>query len=99
MGTLQPIDPLRAPGCSNKPFISDSTQRMFNSFEIAEVLRQHDFKSLTDVGRTKAHGYQHPRMTHPVYVKMAGPAGNLKPVGKAPLVIRHDDGLLLEGYR
>lgn len=75
---------------------SATEQRMLNSFEIAAVLRQHDFTSLTDAGRTKAHGYEHPRMPHPVYVKIAGRKGNLKPVDKAPLVIHHDDGILLE---
>lgn len=64
-------------------------------FEIATVLKEQEFKALTEAGRTKAHGYQHAKMVHPVYVKIGGPKGGLEPVGKAPLVIHHDDGVLL----
>ncbi len=69
---------------------------MLNSFEIAAVLKEQRFDSLTKVGRTKAHGYQHAKMAHPVYVKIRGPKGRLEAVSKAPLVIHHDDGALLE---
>lgn len=60
---------------------------MLNSYELAAALVQRGFMPLTSPERTKAHGYEHPHIDRPVYVKVGGKAGQLQAVKKAPLVL------------
>ena len=63
---------------------------MLNSDDIAVELLAADFKPLSKPERTKAHGYQHAGMRYPVYLKMDGQAGAIKPSNSFPLVVHHE---------
>lgn len=69
---------------------------MLDSFQIAAVLMTRGFDPITQPTRTKAHGYQHPRMLHPVYVKIRGPKGDLRAAVESPLVIHRADAQRIE---
>ncbi len=60
---------------------------MLNSFQVAAALKARGFTTITDPERTKAHGYVHDDVSRPVYVKMGGAKGALRPVTESPLVI------------
>lgn len=60
---------------------------MLNSSELAAALVRRGFVPLTSPDRTKAHGYEHPQIPHPVYVKVGGKMGKLQAVKTAPLVL------------
>lgn len=64
---------------------------MLNSDDIATVLVANGFEPKSDPQRTKAQAYKHARMRHPVYVKVDGRGGALKPSTSSPLVVNHDD--------
>jgi hypothetical protein len=53
-------------------------------------------RHISTLPRTKAHGYVHSCMEHPVYVKITGPAGALLPGTEAPLVVHQKDARKLE---
>ena len=73
---------------------------MLGSFQIAAALMTRGFDPITQPARTKAHGYQHPRMLRPVYVKIRGPKGDLRAAVESPLVIHRADAQKIEaaGY-
>lgn len=69
---------------------------MLDSYQIAEALLARGFEGISSSTRTKAHGYKHPALTYPVYVKIGGRAGSLYPIDEAPLVIHPEDAMKLE---
>ena len=63
-----------------------------DSHQIAQILRNRGFKDLSAPNRTKAHGYKHALMSHPVYVKIGGKSGALTPARNFALVLHPEDG-------
>lgn len=69
---------------------------MLDSFQIAAALVQRGFDLITDPARTKAHGYVHRQMLHPLYVKILGAKGALQAATCFPLVIHREDAINIE---
>lgn len=62
---------------------------MLDSFELSRLLTDRGFERLSSADRTKAHGFEHESLHHPIYLKMSGGGkqGPLEPSPEAPLVI------------
>lgn len=70
---------------------------MLDSFQIADALLECGFQPLASSSRTKAHGYKHEQLEHPVYVKIGGrPGSSLRAVRKSPLVLHIEDAKKVE---
>lgn len=73
------------------------TSALLNSDDIAAVLVASGFTLDSDPRRTKAHAYRHGSLHWPVYVKVDGKAGELRPSTTFPLVVHHADAQRLLG--
>jgi hypothetical protein len=68
-------------------------KKLLNSFELADLLLARDFVRISKATRTKAHSFVHPRLAHPIYVKVngGGQKGPVEPATEAPLVVHQED--------
>jgi len=71
--------------------MASEDNHLLNSFELADALLVRGFTRVTDPNRTKAHGFRRGDLPRVVYLKIAGPSGELRAVGDSPLVVHADD--------
>lgn len=64
---------------------------MLDSFALRDALVALGFKPITDPARTKAHGFTRNDLAHPIYLKIRGAKGELRPATERPLVLHASD--------
>jgi len=70
---------------------------LLNSYQIAAALTARGLdRTEAKTDRTKAHGYKSESLRYPLYVRIGGPQGGLRPVDDDPLALHPDDAELLK---